>query len=78
MADTLSPAYNMTEPNAMYDQRETVHVNLVKRSCPLSDEMWKKMAQATINDEVLQKNYKGHKMWLVRTLIPSTIQQLHR
>lgn len=37
VADTLSWAYDETEPNAMYDQREIVHVNLVEKSCPISD-----------------------------------------
>lgn len=69
VADTLSRAYDMTEPNAMYDQRETVHVNIVKRSFPVSEEMWKKMAQATFNDEVLQKIIRGIKCgWSVHSI----------
>lgn len=55
VADTLSRAYNSTEPNATCKQRETVHMNLVRKSCPVSDELWGKMARTTTNDEVPQK-----------------------
>lgn len=61
IADTLSRAYDCTEPNLMYEQKDMVHVNLVRKSCPVSDVMWKKMAQATANDEVLQKIIRGVK-----------------
>ena len=68
VADTLSRAYDSTEPNTIYEQKETVHVNLVRKSCPVSDEMWKKMAQATANDEVLQKTIRGIKSgWSVNS-----------
>lgn len=51
------PGLLYTWTNATYDQKETAHVIVVKRSFPVSEEMWKKTAQATIKDEVLQKNY---------------------
>lgn len=55
VAATLSRAYDSTEPNATYKQRETVHMILVRKSCAVSDEMWGKMARTTTYDEVPQK-----------------------
>ena len=59
VADTLSRAYDSTAPNTEYEQKEIIHVNLVRKSCPVSDKMWEAIAKATADDEVLQKVIRG-------------------
>lgn len=48
--------------------KKKLHVNLVRKSCPVSDEMWERIAQATANEEVLQKTIRGVKCgWSVNS-----------
>lgn len=55
VADTLSRAFDSSEPNQIYEQDDTIHVNLIRKSCPVSDEMWTVISRAAAEDECLLK-----------------------
>lgn len=53
VADTLSRAFDNSETSSELD--EMVHVNLIRKNCSVSDEMWTVIARATAEDATLQK-----------------------
>ena len=53
--DTLSRAFDSSEPNQMYEQDETIHVNLIRKTCPVSDEMWTVISHATAKEDVCKR-----------------------
>lgn len=54
VADALSRAYDSTVPVEQYEQDENIHVNLIRTSCPVSDEIWTVIARATAEDKTLK------------------------
>lgn len=59
VADTLSRAFDTTETTESIEQDKIIHVNLIRKNCPVSDQMWTVIARATAQDAFLQKVIKA-------------------